>query len=224
VDDRLATAGVQGVSFDLFGTLVTVEKPPDPGAAVGDALRARDVDLPPDWDDAYRTAYVDADPLEEIPLQHHVHALFESHAADVDSTVDSVPSPALIDEALLEAFETPIQTREGAVETVEALADHVPVGILSNSSVEGLVDRALERSAIPLDALTVIRSSVAIGWRKPHEQSFKQIANDLQVELEGLVHVGDDPRTDGGADRVGARAAILPEAGPLTIDAILEAI
>lgn len=217
--ERLDAAGVEAVSFDLFGTLVTVEKPPDPGVALAEALEARGVDLPANWDEAYRTAYTDADPLEERPLSEHVLALFEAHADEVTT----VPDAELIGSALFDAFDTPLETRPGAAATIDAFADHVPVGVLSNSSVVGLVDRTIERSTIPAERFAVVRSSVDIGWRKPHERAFETIADDLGVSLESLLHVGDDARTDGGAERAGGHAAIVPDAGPLDLEVIGEA-
>lgn len=217
---RLDDAGVEAVSFDLFGTLLSVEKPPDPSRAVAEALAARGISLPQDWETAYRTAYIETDhPLQEVPLGDHVLSLLEAHAGSAGSG----PDPAAVNEAVREAFDTDIQTRERAAETVEAFAEHVPVGILSNSSVPGLVDRSLEQSDIPLADLTVVHSSVAVGWRKPHERAFAAVAEGLEVRLDSLVHVGDDSRTDGGAERAGAHSVIVPESGPLNTDVILEA-
>ena len=46
---------VEAVSFDLFGTLVTVASAPDPDEAVASALRERDIAVPGDWAERYRT-------------------------------------------------------------------------------------------------------------------------------------------------------------------------
>ena len=48
-----------GVSFDLFGTLVTVDRPADPAAAVATELERRDVPVPDDWAAAYESLYMD---------------------------------------------------------------------------------------------------------------------------------------------------------------------
>lgn len=217
---RLDAAGVGAVSFDLFGTLLTVEQPQDPTAAVAGALRARGIDIPADWDEAYRTPYIETDhPLQEMPLGDHVLALLREHT----DSADTEPDPAVVDEAVRDAFDTPIQTRDGAAETVRALAEHVPIAVLSNSSVRGLVERSLSKADLPVESFEIVCASVDIGWRKPHEQTFAHVADELVVPIESLVHVGDDPRTDGGADRAGAHAVIVSESGPLTVDSILEA-
>lgn len=217
--ERLDAAGVRAVSFDCFGTLLTVEEPPDPSQAVADALEARGIDIPEEWGTAYRTAYIETDqPLQELPLADHVYALLEAH-----SDRDRSPDVEAVTDAVRGAFETSIQTRTGAVETVSAFSEAVPVAILSNSSVNGLVDRAVAKSDLSADVFDVVRASVDLGWRKPHERTFRAIADELDVDVSSLVHVGDDPRTDGGADRAGARAVIVPDSGPLTVETITEA-
>ena len=204
---------VEAVSFDLFGTLVTAERPADPATAVGAALRDRGVALPADWDEAYRTSHVDVERGHELALSEHVLAVLR------DAGVDDVDE-ALVREALLDAFDAPIQTRAGAVDVVTAVADRVPVAILSNSSVPGLVPRTVRRSSLPEDAFVAVLASVDVGWRKPWPEAFEAVATELGVELSGLLHVGDDPRTDGGAERSGARSVIVETAGPLELEAI----
>lgn len=214
--DGLADS-VEAVSFDLFGTLVTVESAPAPDEAVAAALRERDIAVPEDWADRYRTTHIDAEPLQELPLHEHVIAALRSAGADAE-TLDEVA----VADAVRAAFHTPIETRPGAVEAVTGLAEQVPVGVLSNSSVEGLVERTLQRSDIPVETFDTVLSSVAIGWRKPHERAFERVASDLGVATESLLHVGDDPRTDGAAPRTGAGALIVPESGPLDLASRLE--
>jgi len=223
--DRLDES-VGAVSFDLFGTLVTVDRPPEPDDAVAAALRERDVPVPADWSAAYRTAHVETEPLAELPLHEHVMAALRSRAADSTedgaATVPDKIDEVTIREAVQDAFHTPLATRPGAAAAIEALAERVPVGVLSNSSVEGLVARTIDRSDVPGEALAVVRASVEIGWRKPHERAFRAVAADLGVDPDRLLHVGDDPRTDGAADRVCAGAVLVDEEGPLDLATALE--
>jgi FMN phosphatase YigB (HAD superfamily) len=214
--DRLDES-VGAVSFDLFGTLVTVDRPPEPEEAVAAALRERDVPVPADWSAAYRTAHVETEPLAELPLHEHVVAALRSRTAQPDA-VDE----ATVREAVQDAFHTPLATRPGAAAAIEALAERVPVGVLSNSSVEGLVERTIDRSDLPGEALAVVRASVEIGWRKPHERAFRAVAADLGVDPDRLLHVGDDPRTDGAAERVCAGAVLVDDEGPLDLGTALE--
>jgi FMN phosphatase YigB (HAD superfamily) len=91
--------------------------------------------------------------------------------------------------------------------------------VLSNCSVPGLVECALDR--VDLNVETVV-TSVGCGWRKPDQRAFAAVADVLRTEPESLVHVGDDPATDGGVEDVGGRAIILGETPLRAVPAELE--
>ena len=184
-----------GVSFDLFGTLVAVDRPEDPAAAVAGALADRGVAVPDGWVDAYRKPHLDVVEGRELPLTDHVGAALRSRGVE--------PEQITIDSAVRSAFDGPVRTREGAADAVAASADRGPVGLLSNCSVPGLVERTLERSAVPTDWFDSVVTSVDCGWRKPDPRAFETAAEELGVPPERLVHVGDDPETDGGVEAVG---------------------
>jgi len=65
-------------SFDLFGTLVSADRPAEPATAVADALRERDVTVPADWATAYREPQFDAPTGAEHSLATHVAAALET--------------------------------------------------------------------------------------------------------------------------------------------------
>ena len=186
------------VSFDLFGTLVAVDRPADPAAAVGRELRALGVALPDDWSTAYRTPQVEAADGAEISLAEHVRAI-------LDPGVDE----RTVRRAVLRAFDTEVRTRPGAERAVAAAAERGSVGVLSNCSVPGLVERTLDRSALDSRSLDAVVASVDVGWRKPHTLAFEAVADRLGVPTSELLHVGDDPRTDGGATDAGARVLLV---------------
>lgn len=189
------------VSFDLFGTLVTADRPDHPAAAIATELAARDVPVPADWERAYTTAHVSVEEGAELSLSRHVRAAL---AASVD---DSTPTAIgdVVDAAVTAAFDCPVETRDGAAELVEALGTDTRVGLLSNCSVPGLVDRTLAGSAIDSAQFDTVVSSVECGWRKPDPRAFERVAADLDVETTDLIHVGDDPEADGGVDAVGGQ-------------------
>lgn len=195
-----------GVSFDCFGTLVSVETPEDPARAVATELRARCVPVPEDWRDAYVTPQFDAPRYAEVSLPAHVRAVLED--SDVDSTALET---SVVERAVGAAFDREVRTREGAVEAVRACARRGPVGVLSNCSVPGLVERTLERSSIDPGAFDTVVTSVDCGWRKPDRRAFEAVASGLGVPISDLIHVGDDPESDGGATDVGARALLLED-------------
>ncbi|MEF8812358.1 MAG: HAD family hydrolase [Halovenus sp.] len=190
------------VSFDLFGTLVMAERPSEPWAAVADALDSRDIPVPADWEAAYRTSHVDTEPGEECSLVAHTRATLRSR--DIEA------SPDTVHDALLEAFDGPVTVRDGAPEALEAAAGVGPVGLLSNCSLPGLVDLTRERAQLPVSFDTVV-TSVGCGWRKPHDSAFATVASELGVPPTELVHVGDDPRADGGGRTAGVTVVLTED-------------
>ncbi|MEY7851322.1 HAD family hydrolase [Natrarchaeobius sp. A-rgal3] len=193
-----------GVSFDLFGTLVSADRPDDPARAVASELEARDVPVPEDWATAYGERHVDAPDGAEVPLPAHVSHALASRGIDAPGSV--------VRRATVAAFDPAVETNPGALEAVTAARERGPVAICSNCSVPELVGRTLVRSAFDRDEFDAIVTSVGCGWRKPSPQIFELTAEKLDVASADLVHVGDDPRTDGGVERVGGTALILENA------------
>ncbi|WP_299264474.1 HAD family hydrolase [Halorientalis sp.] len=177
------------VSFDLFGTLVEVDRSSDPADAVATTLSDRGVDVPDDWASAYRERHIDAPDGAAVPLPAHVNAALASRGVDTPGTA--------IRRAVVAAFDPAVETRPGAVEAVRVAAAHGPVGVLSNCSVPHLVSRVLTRSDLPRDVLDATVTSIGCGWRKPDSRAFRAAATALDAPLASLWHVGDDPRTDG---------------------------
>jgi FMN phosphatase YigB (HAD superfamily) len=194
------------VSFDLFGTLVSADRPDEPWDAVADSLAEREVGVPDDWEAAYRSAHREYDRGREAPLDEHVRLALASRGVEV--------TPANAREAVLAAFDGPVTRRDGARDALAAAADRGPVAICSNCSVPGLVERTLERAGIAPAAdcgPDAVVTSVDSGWRKPHPGIFEVTADSLGADRSALVHVGDDARTDGGAERAGARSVLLAD-------------
>jgi FMN phosphatase YigB (HAD superfamily) len=192
------------VSFDLFGTLVAQDRPTEPWDAVATELRAREVSVPGDWEAAYRTSHTDLDPGREQSLVAHVRAALASRGVDTGRDV--------VRDALLAAFDAPVETRPGASEALAAAREHGPVGLLSNCSLPGLAGRALAQTELTVE--TVV-TSVGCGWRKPHDRAFEAAAEELGVAVSALVHVGDDPRADGGGRTAGV-TVVLTDDVPLS--------
>ncbi|ACV46283.1 MULTISPECIES: HAD family hydrolase [Halomicrobium] len=188
------------VSFDCFGTLVDADRPEEPWAAVADALAARDVTVPSDWEAAYRSSHREYERGAEAPLDEHVRLALASRGVDIEGEAAH--------DATLAAFDSPVTVRDGARIALASAREYGPVAVCSNCSVPGLVERTLDRADLAVDSVV---TSVGCGWRKPHPTIFERTAAALAVPLDELVHVGDDARTDGGADRVGATALVLDD-------------
>lgn len=182
------------VSFDLFGTLVTVDRPEDPAAAVARELVARDVAVPDDWAAAYRERHVDAPPGAEVPLPAHVAHALASRGVDAPRNAAR--------RAVVSAFDPQLTVVEGTPGAVAAASEVGPVGLLSNCAVPDLVRRTLVCADLR-DALDVVVTSVGCGWRKPDARAFETLADRLGCPPVDLVHLGDDPDVDGGVGSVG---------------------
>ena len=100
---------------------------------------------------------------------------------------------------MLAAFDSPVRTREDVALAIEAATNLGPVGVCSNCSVPGLVERSLERSSLDIERFDAIVTSVDCGWRKPDRRAFEAVADALDTVPSETLHVGDDPETDGAA-------------------------
>lgn len=217
VDRSGADVPDHAVSFDLFGTLVAVRPPANPAAAVAAALRDWNVAVPTDWQTRYATSQVDADPGVEPSLYDHVEtALVDGSGAAVDRRT--------VEAAVDEAFDPTVSTVPGAEHVVRQIGERAPVAILSNSSLPGLVERTIERSTLSCDAFDAIVTSVDCGWRKPHFRAFDAAATALDTAVFRLIHVGDDPETDGGIADAGGHFVSVQETPLASVPAALDVI
>lgn len=202
------------VSFDLFGTLVTVARQPQPSVAIRTALEARGIEVPEDWTRRYSTPYLDRGPGAEVMLVDHVAAALDDAGRAIDNDV--------VRSAVIDAFDPEVDTVPGAATAVETLAARRPVGVLSNCSVPEIADRAIERSAIDGSLFDTVVTSEGCGWRKPDERAFQAVAQALGVEPVDLVHVGDDPIADGGLEDIGGTAILVDEVSLSELPGVLE--
>ncbi|MES3160748.1 MAG: HAD family hydrolase [Halorubrum sp.] len=202
------------VTFDLFGTLVDADYPADPAEVVARELESRDVAVPDDWHVAYGERHVDAPAGAEVPIPAHVSAALDSRGV--------VVADNLVRHAVVAAFDPTVTRRDGALTAVRAAAERGPVGLCSNCSVPELVPRTLIRAGLrgEFDAVT---TSIGCGWRKPHAKAFEAAAEALSADTTDLVHVGDDPNTDGGVVEVGGRFVDVTETPLASVVSELEA-
>ena len=198
---------VSGVSFDLFGTLVTMDRPSAPTEAAAHTLEAQGATVPDDWTEAFGERHIDNSDGAEIPLTDHVVAALASRA----NTLDRASLRDDVERAVWSVFDLDVRTRDGAATTVETLGERLPVGVLSNCSVPGLAERTIERSSIDGAVFDVVTMSVDCGWRKPNLRAFRAVAEGLGIGVERLLHIGNDPVADGGVVEGGGTALLIDE-------------
>lgn len=205
---------VVSVSVDLFGTLVDVDDSFEPATELRNALQEFDISVPGDWSEAYRESHVFVDDGEELSLVDHVHAALGSRGVTA--------TKAAVETAVQSTFTQEVETRDGARTVVETLSKRESVGICSNCAVPGLVDRTIRESALDGELFDAVVTSVDCGWRKPNPRIFEKTASKLGCAVEELVHIGDDPHSDGGIEKVGGRAVLLTEHDLAAVPALLE--
>ncbi len=194
------------VSFDLFGTLVEVDRPEDPAAVVAEELADRGVSVPDDFGAAYREHHVEAPEGAEIPLPAHVGAALSSRGVE--------PGNSAVRRAIVAAFDPGVSRKPGAEAAIEAAREAGVVGLCSNCTVPELVRRTVIRADLHEEFDAVV-TSLACGWRKPDERIFEHIASALDCDTTALIHVGDNPATDGGIEATGGEFIDIAES-PLT--------
>lgn len=201
------------VSFDCFGTLVDVDRTGEPALAVATELERRDVTVPDGWKTIYASDHRDIPAVnaDEATCRAE-YSLVEHVSRALDSEGIPVPT-ARVRESVLAAFDPgeAVRTRPGAEAAVAAAGARGPVAICSNCAVPGLVRRTLRSSTIDLDAFDAVVTSVDCGWRKPAPAIFEATAAALETTPRDLVHVGDDPRADGGIEALGGTALLLDD-------------
>lgn len=172
------------VWFDLDGTLVTYER--DFDRLVSDALVAAGVRNPPDG--AYETfAERIFSALEECEPEPVVGA-YEAVALEHGLEFDAAEAAAAHVELEVEAS---VPT-DGALETVGAVAERAPVGVLTNG--DGELQRAKLAAHGIDDLVDAIVISNEVGAVKPQAGIFETAEEALAAERH--VYVGDEYESD----------------------------
>ncbi|MDR7434444.1 MAG: HAD family hydrolase [Armatimonadota bacterium] len=186
---------VQGVIFDLWGTLVYRDhgQYEEPNARRLSAwLRQQGL-----IQDEERVSRL----LQEIRREglrwaeeHHREYTVERAIGELFASLNLPSSDSLLFQAVRIFFAPELQGSRPyphARETLEALSRmDLRLGLISNATSDWLVHRVLEQGGLDR-YLDPIISSAAFGWRKPHLEIFHHVLNTWKILPSQVVMVGD---------------------------------
>ncbi|XGI83852.1 HAD family hydrolase [Halorutilales archaeon Cl-col2-1] len=190
--------------FDLFGTLVTVDV--DPFDEITEAVASLGVGSN-DFKTEYVTVYEERSHEVEIPLTDHVSETL----ARLGCEVEKEEVRRRVEDIF---FDAEIRRVDGAEEVVEKVSssDDTLTAVVSNTSVEGLVDTALSEAGLR-DEFDAVVSSVDVGHRKPSTEPFDEALRQLGVDTEevrhDVVHVGDSLVDIEGGNKAGFKTCLV---------------
>lgn len=207
---------IQAVLFDMFDTLMLIEKDHefydyslkrahkflvDNGVAVGFAA----------FRDAYTKArdalYVEADArLEEPHFNLRISNALESLGYCFGAYSEVVAGAT---NTFCEGFMEYVRIDKNAKSALEKLHERYKLGIVSNFAIPECVDKLLKKHG--LDRLfDVVVVSGAVNKRKPSPEIFEKALEKLGVSAENAVFVGDTVDADiEGAKSAGMKAIFI---------------
>jgi putative hydrolase of the HAD superfamily len=96
-----------------------------------------------------------------------------------------------------------------ARDSLMELGETFKIALVSNFTHSAFLHRTLKRLDIKQFFDYIIDSDV-VGWRKPHQNIFKELLKQSKATAEEAVFIGDDPETDiKGAKQMGIKAVLL---------------
>ena len=149
---------------------------------------------------------------EDVAMIEQIRMIMEL-ASNRSGTMPTNPSAAeTLERAYVDSlFVFPPKLNPGALEILKAIRGRGhKIGLISNTGRSpGEALRKLLESYGVLQFFDATVFSNEVGFRKPDRRIYEQAANGLGVELENIVHIGDDPEADiWGAKQVGMRAIL----------------
>jgi len=158
------------------------------------------------------------DHAAQVFLRHHIEHqqtltpvdAFEIMCSYCSVEMDDDERARMIDLFGTAILDAPPEPLPGSLEAVAAAAKRRPVGVVSDAGLSpGVSLRVLlDRHGFMGHFSSLVFSS-EVGVAKPQRPMFERAAQELETELEGLLHIGDLEPTDvAGALAVGARAGL----------------
>lgn len=202
---------IRAITFDFWGTLYTTEpRPTENGRAtlrtqkLGEYLNKTPYDLC--WEEIKEHFLCTCQMFADLRLQGetaHTRDMILAFSSElgVEFSGDEIDDmTAILEQA---AIDLPPKMTPHAVETVKNLSKNYKLGIVSDT---GLTPGRVLRQIMANDSLLKYFDGFSFSdetmYRKPHPEQFLQVLEDLKVDPEEAVHVGDLIE----ADIVGAKA------------------
>jgi putative hydrolase of the HAD superfamily len=96
-----------------------------------------------------------------------------------------------------------------ARDSLKELGEMFEIALVSNFTHSAFLHRTLTRLDIR-QFFDYIIDSDDLGWRKPHQNIFKELLKLSKATAEEVVFIGDDPETDiKGAKQMGIKAVLI---------------
>jgi len=201
---------IKAIGFDLFNTLLTIEP-----SALEDALGRLIVNLSmnglPVAKESFKESYRESAVrfIHETRLDgKETHNRFWISDALKSHGYEVVPDDSRISagvEAYFSTFRGRCSLIPGTIETLKALKASYRLGLLSNFTHPPAIREIITALGLVPHFDTLLISG-ELGYRKPHPLVFTQLTQELGVERDQILYVGDDPEADiMGAKQAGIR-------------------
>ena len=199
---------IKAVGFDLFNTLITVEPHAldEAESRMIHSMRQSGFSLDQEqFKQAYREAalrFVKEAQKEgrETHNRFWISAALQNHG---NSIPPDDPRIAAAVDAYFSAFPQYCQLIPGTREMLGTLKDSYRLGLLSNFTHAPAAIKIIDGVGLT-SFFNVMLISGALGFRKPHPFVFQRLIEQLGVEKNEVLYVGDDPEPDiTGAQRAG---------------------
>ena len=199
---------IKAVGFDLFNTLITVE-PHALDEAESRMIRSKRQSGLPLEKEPFKKAYREAalrfvkeaqKDGRETHNRFWISAALQNHG---NSIHPDDPRIAAAVDAYFSAFPQYCHLIPGTREMLSTLRDSYRLGLLSNFTHAPAAMKIIDGVGLTscFDAVLI---SGALGYRKPHPFVFRRLIEQLGVEKNEVLYVGDDPEPDiNGAQRSG---------------------
>ena len=193
------------ILFDFFGTLVDYSPQPIAQGYVATFSLLEQQGYVGDYETFVKTWSRTYDELEADAKSSHqefsMHQL-ASRVLDVTAGIEDQPLAAKLASTYLNEWNVSVSYLDGLAAMISRLANHYTVGIITNTHDTELVPGHLHAMKIS-EHFDIVVASVSFGLRKPNRAIFDHTLDELGVNGEQCVYIGDNYE----ADYCGSRAA-----------------